>query len=214
MFLLGKKRPAEGRPTRDGTIAVTDPALRERIAFLGLTERDLGVIAAWRDACAAATDRLVDEFYAHILGARTPREILTRHSSVERQRPMLTRYVVTMFGGVVDDAYVAYRRRVGDVHDRIDLDSDWYVAMYEVIRRVLDETVAAAGATPEERRAFAAALGRLVQLDIALVLTALTDSRRARTDAMLDQSTRFAAEAVEVLGRLARRGLTARVSGD
>ncbi len=178
---FGKKRPAaSARAAARGSIGVTDPALRERISFLGLTERDLGVVAAWRDVCCAATDRLVDEFYAHIATSPTPKGILERHTSVERQRPMLTRYVLTMFDGVVDDAYAAYRTRVGQVHDQIDLDSNWYVAMYEVIRRVLNEAVAAAGASPDEARDFGAALARLVQLDLALAVTAPTGARSSR----------------------------------
>jgi methyl-accepting chemotaxis protein len=215
MFTLGRKRPVP-RPARaagDGCIAVSDSTLGERIAFLGLTERDLGIVSGWRDVCCATTDRLVDEFYAHIATSRTPKSILERHSSVERQRPMLTRYVLTMFDGRIDDAYAAYRRRVGQVHDQIDLDSNWYVAMYEVIRRVLNEAVAAAGAAPEERRVFEAALSRLIQLDIAMVVTALTDSRRAKIEGMLDQSTRFVTEAGDVLGRMSQRDLTRRMEG-
>ena len=169
----------EERTITPGIISVSSPDVRERLDFLGLTPEDLGVMARWRDVCEGGMDRLVDEFYAHMQSNRTTNGVLTQHSSVERQRPMLTRYVLTLFQGRIDDPYVEYRIRVGQVHDRIDLESNWYVAMYEVMRKVLVELVQEAGATPKELSRFMVALTRLLQVDIALVVTALADSRQA-----------------------------------
>jgi methyl-accepting chemotaxis protein len=168
----------EERPIAPGILSVSSPDIRERLDFLGLTPEDLGVMARWRDVCEAGMDRLVNEFYGHMQSNRTTHGILTQHSSLERQRPMLTRYVLTLFQGRVDDQYVEYRIRVGQVHDRIDLESNWYVAMYEVMRKVLVELVEEAGATPKEMARFMVALTRLLQVDIALVVTALADSRQ------------------------------------
>ena len=110
-----------------------------------------------------------------------------------------------MFDGRVDDAYVADRRTGSEVHDWIDLDAHWYVAMYKVVRRLVSECVAGAGATRDEREAFAAAFARLVQVDVALVVTALTDLRRHRVETMADEQTRFLAETGTVLDALAAR---------
>ena len=41
----------EKRVYRPGTISLTDADLRSRIGYIGLTETDLGVIAAWSDVC-------------------------------------------------------------------------------------------------------------------------------------------------------------------
>ena len=179
MALFGRKVVTE-RTYKKGEIRVSDSEALDRIRFVGLTEDDLGVIATWEAECRRVSDHLVDEFYAHIFSNATTKGILSEHSSVDRQRPMLTRYVLTMFGGRVDDQYLEYRKQVGRVHDRIDLDSNWYVAMYEVIRRVVEEGVAEAGASDVELVRFTKAFSKLIQVDIALVITALTDSRRAQ----------------------------------
>jgi hypothetical protein len=134
-----------------GFISVTDLEVRTRLQFLGLSEEDLGVIASWQAACRKTTDHLVDVFYDHIQKNPVTRDILLRHSSVERQRPMLTRYVLTMFSGRIDDEYVQYRRQVGNIHDDIDLDSNWYVSMYEMIRKVLVEAIIKEGATLKDQ---------------------------------------------------------------
>ena len=209
---------ARARPVKAGQISVSDPAVRERLAFIGLTEEDLGVVAAWSAACESALDPLVDEFYTKVLGTQTTRDILNRHSSVERQRPRLSAYIRTLFQGRVDDAYVEYRRRVGAVHDDIDLDSNWYIAMYDSIRRVLLGAVRAAGARGAELDRFSTALQRLIEVDMALVVTALTDSRRDKIERLSSEATRQREEAVgflraasEVLERVADRDLTARL---
>lgn len=212
------------RPERayaDGRLTVTDAVARDRIAFFGLTEADLGVIAAWKQACDAHMATLIDAFYAHVMGHGTTRAILQQHSSVERQRGLLGPYVQNMFAGIIDDRYVQHRRKVGGIHDDIELDSNWFVGMYEIIRREAIVAVDGAGASPRELRRFTDAFTRLLNLDVALVVTALTDSRRVKIEALhvddvrseRDAAFRFLDEADRVLGAMARNDLTQRVTG-
>jgi methyl-accepting chemotaxis protein len=212
MFGRFRKEEQE-RSYTTGVIAVTQPEVRERIRFIGLTEQDLGVIASWDATCRQVLDELVDEFYRHIMSTRQTSEVLHSHSSVERQRPMLTRYILTMFAGRIDDEYIEYRRRVGVIHDHIDLDSNWYVGMYEVIRRVLTRALVDAGAQPSELVTFAASLSRLIQVDIALVVTALTNSRRTKIEGINARADHFVREAGSVLERLSQRDMTVRMAG-
>jgi methyl-accepting chemotaxis protein len=157
---------------------------------------------------------MVDEFYRHIEGNATVARVLRQHTTVERQRPLLTGYVLAMFAGRIDDGYVAHRRKVGGIHERIALDSSRYVAMYEVLRQVLTEAVRQAGATRSERDRFAEALGRLFQLDVALVTTALEQARSGRAAALYTESRRFLGDLDSVIARVAEQDLTPRLEGD
>ena len=179
---------AGSKTYRPGQITVTDPRVRERIAFNGLTEDDLGVIQAWADECGAVLNGIIDNFYAHVQHNGNTKAILDQYTTVEKQRPRVIQYMKTFFGGRIDDQYVEYRRVVGGRHDDIDLDSNYYVAMYEVIREGLVQGVKDAGATPEELIRFQEALGRIVQVDIGLVVTALTDSRMAKMNTLKRES--------------------------
>lgn len=215
MFGILKSRNYE-----KGEIRVSDAATQTRLKFLGITEDDLGVIKAWSDVCKDSMDSLVDKFYAHILNNSETRDILQKHSTIERQRPMLTRYILTMFSGRIDDDYVKYRRHVGGVHDDIDLDSNWYVAMYKIIREVLVEAVAKNGASRKNLELFKNALSELIQVDIALVVTALTDSRLAKIEklneqakASYEEAKRFLDEEANVLEKVANRNLTEMMNG-
>jgi hypothetical protein len=97
------------RKYQNGQITVSDTAVRNRLNFLGLTEEDLGIIAAWENVCRKSLDRMVDKFHEHIQANRDTRAILLKHSSVERQRPMLSRYVLTMFSGHISDDHDALK---------------------------------------------------------------------------------------------------------
>lgn len=209
-----KRQQVVERSYPKGSITTTRSGVRERIDFFGLTEADLGVLTAWKDVAAAAMDELVDVFYAHIFANSTTKAIIDRHTTVERQRPRITAYLGTMFDGRISDQYLDFRQRVGRVHDDIDLDSNWYVAMYEVVRKVLVAKVAESGASEPEVRRFADSLGRLIQFDIALVMTSLTDSRRDKLEGIQKESDQFLDEAASVVERLGQRDLSARLRGD
>jgi len=210
----------QNRKSQPGQISVTDPNIRERLNFLRVTEYDLGVISAWSDVCKGDLEHLVDKFYEKILSHSETKQVLQKHSTVDRQRPMLTRYILTMFSGRVDDEYVNYRYVVGAVHDRIDLNSNWYIAMYEVIRESLVEAVKKAGATDHDLEAFRGAITRLVQADIAFVLTAQTDAYREKikiitgeAEEKYNEAKRFLDEEARVLEKVAVRNLTEVMSG-
>jgi methyl-accepting chemotaxis protein len=208
-------RDAVERSYPRGTITVTDPDVKRRLAFLQITEDDLGVIRVWETVCRDAAPAMIDAFYGHILQTRETAAILNAHSTVDRQRPLVTRYLMGMFTGSLDDGYVEYRRIVGKVHERIDLDSNWYVAMYEVIREHMLKAVREAGATTAELSRFQRAFDRLLQVDIAVVITALTDSRQQRVEELLrGEAARFLDAISLSLTALASGDLTTRVNGE
>jgi len=85
--------------------------------------------------------------------------------------------VLAMTSGVVDDAYVAHRRRAGRLHDAAGLGPDWFAAMYAVVRDGFVRAVRAASPTADELAAFEDGLSRLVLADLALLVPALVETR-------------------------------------
>jgi len=197
---LGARR---GRPHEAGTLTPTDPSVQRYIAFHGLTEEDLGLIRSWRERCPDLTDQVVARFYDKVMGEEETRATLERHSSVARQRPLLRRYLESLFSGVIDDDFVAYRVAVGVAHERIDLDVNWFVAMYDVVRSATVDVARAAGARGPELDRLRGALDRLLATDIGLCTSAVTRHSRARLVSAVAAS----------LERVARGDLTAEMSG-
>ncbi len=215
-----KKAHLSSTSHQQGQISVSDPRMAELLRFQGLSKTDLGVVAQWKEVLMASVDTLVDEFYEHIKSSPEAWTMVTTHSSIERQRPLITRYLASMCEGKIDDAYLAYRKKVGCVHDDIDLDSNLFVAMYEIIRRVSVSAVKSAGASSSEMIAFREAFGRLTQVDTALVLDALVASRREKMQAMAaevaaekDDALSFLNAMDSVLQQVESGDLSARVTG-
>ena len=192
-----------------GVISVSSPQDREKLNFIGITEEDLGIIKTWQDICLEVSDDLIDQFYDHVKKHSVTLNILNKYSSVERQRPLLTHYIKTFFNGKIDDQYLEYRRKVGVVHERINLDTSWYVAMYEIIRKVLVDALKVSCAHDEEVQEFSESFSRLVQADIAFVIQALSDARFEKiTNLQKEQEKTFKdlVEEVEILSSAGQKG--------
>lgn len=211
-WLWQKKVPAE-RDYRNGSIRVGDSSLRSQLAFMGITEDDLGVLATWSDVLDANLDRCLDAFYAHVMGQPETAAVIRKYTTVDAQKPLLARFMKTMWGGVIDDSYVEFRKRVGRRHDQIDLGTTWYLGMYEIIVRELTVIIAEAGATQPERDRFAGSLRRIVGFDVAQVIDALANEPKVRAQQMAQQQKKFVEDVGITLGEIAQKDLTSRVHG-
>ncbi|CAM2070516.1 Methyl-accepting chemotaxis protein (MCP) signalling domain-containing protein [Sulfidibacter corallicola] len=211
-FFRSKKKTE--RVIEPGIIRVKNPDIMIRVRYQRLTERDLGIIAYWYHQVEEDLDVVIDRFYDNLLSIKETKTILETHSTVQRQRPLLKRYLESMFSGVIDDNYVAYRQQIGDRHDYIKLETFWYVGQYEIIREALTSLVADKGATPQELIQFMASFGKLCHFDMSLVLEALAQSRLAKINAMAEESNLFIDEMAAVFQKLAKRDLTVRLTVD
>ena len=91
-----KKIQEQERAYQTGRISVSDGEIEKRLRFQGLSEKDLGVILTWAEVLRSQIDELCDRFYAHIQSNPITQDFLTRFTTVEKQRPLLTRYIMTM----------------------------------------------------------------------------------------------------------------------
>ena len=186
------KAKAIAYPT--GKITILDSTLRTKLQFSGVTEVELGIVQYWQATCVAAMEPLVDHFYQYILGSREAKAVIDTHTTVSRQRPLVARYIATFFDGVIDDAYVEYRRRVSVRHDDIDLDPFAYVAMYNLI---LDDVVAAVAKqkpAAEELERFRSAFSRIIQADISLVFDSILQARLKKSQNLVTEARERGAE--------------------
>jgi heme-based aerotactic transducer len=86
-------------------------------------------------------DAIVSEFYSRIPSIPALRDLVDRHSTVERLSQTLRRYVLDFTETTLDDSHVASRRRIAEVHYRIDLPLDAYQAQLQAIRQTWVEIV-------------------------------------------------------------------------
>lgn len=169
---------------RRGSIAVSDPAMRLRIEVVGVTEEVLGTILTFRDVFTAAMPSLVDAFYGRIVAIPAIAAIVLKHTTVEKNRPLVERYIATILEGRIDDAYLEYRKRVGAAHDNVDVPTTFYMSMYGVIEEHFVAAVQRAGLAPADFERVRDAILKIVRLDTALVMTAFGDARAAKVETL------------------------------
>lgn len=75
--------------------------------------------------------RIVDKFYKNLEVESSLMHIIQDNSSVERLKKTLRIHISEMFAGVVDEAYVAKRIKIAQVHLRIGLQPKWYMAAFQ-----------------------------------------------------------------------------------
>src|SRR5688500_1212746 len=75
-----------------GTLAGTDRALADGIAFIGLAEEDLGVLARWSAACAADRERIAGAVFTRAAAHPVLRDVLEAQLPTDRRLPLLTRH--------------------------------------------------------------------------------------------------------------------------
>ncbi len=166
-----------------GNIEVSDSRDATMLAYCGITTEALGLLGHFSATLKAAIPDMSDAFYVQIKSSHVA-EILEEFSSEERQRPLLVSYLESLFGGEINDRYIANRRRIGIAHDRVDLDPISYFGQYSVITKVAGSALLASGESAELVTEAMAALAALVAYDSALATEAYVQARDERVEAM------------------------------
>ncbi len=151
---------------------------------LGFGEADVVCLGRLREPLAPELPEVVDRFYEVIAANPRMRAVFTGDAQIERQKAHLLDWLRGMFSGIYDEAYWKIRERIGRTHVRIGLDQHYMVSMMGIIRTELDDRLRAAtdGWAVDERRAAWSAVGKILDLELAVMLSTYEEAfvRRAR----------------------------------
>jgi len=151
-------------------LKLDESEIASRRAFFMLGDDDLARLAKLRPLAERITDPIVEEFYALLLGHTDTRKFFGDEATIRRVKGKQRDYLLGLFAGKCDAAYVEDRLRVGAAHERIGLAPKWYLGAYrhylELIRRAFDEHIT----DPRESQASFISVQRIVFFDVALAL--------------------------------------------
>jgi len=173
------------------------PELEERIAFLDLNQSDLGLLAELRPALEQHAEALVAAFYGHLLSFPATRELLGDPEIRERLLHAQRKYLLSLAGPTLDDAFVEGRRQIGEAHKRVGLEPRWYLGSYALYLSLLIPFVNEA--YPQDScKAFSTivALQKILSLDAQIAMEAYIDLQQKQlqyfTDELASESRRLA----------------------
>jgi signal transduction histidine kinase len=127
-------------------------------------------LARLRPAIDKHADALVADFYRHLLSLPPTRNLLRDEEVAKRLLHVQREYLLSLAGPTLDEAYVAQRRRIGEVHARLSVEPTWVLGAYSLYLSLLIPVVAEA--VPDRMRGTLQALQRLLSLDASLALEA------------------------------------------
>jgi signal transduction histidine kinase len=130
------------------------------------------LLARLRDALDKHAEALVADFYRHLLSFPGTRNLLRDPEVTKRLLTVQREYLLSLAGPTLDDAYVAQRRRIGDVHARLGVEPTWVLGAYSLYLSLLIPVVIDAADDPASVRQTLQALQRLLFLDASLALEA------------------------------------------
>lgn len=107
-----------------------DRELARRRAIFELEDDDLARLLSLRPLAERWMAEIVDEFYGLLLRHPGTHRFLTDAALVRRLKQTQSVYLLELFDGRCDLAYVENRLRVGAAHERIGLEPKWYIAAY------------------------------------------------------------------------------------
>src|SRR5262245_66067585 len=104
--------------------------LELRLSYLGLRDEDLQALRQLREPLEKHADAFVGAFYRHLLSFQPTRELLRDPEVKNRLLASQRAYLLSLAGPVVDAAFVAERRRIGEPHARVGLEPRYYLGAY------------------------------------------------------------------------------------
>ena len=113
--------PPPGRPLGEAT-GLDEAQRAERLGFFELGPDDARALGAYRPLAEATVDRIVSDFYAHLLRVPELEQLLhAEPGRIAKLQGLQRAYFLSLSEGPFDPDYFESRLRVGDAHQRIGL---------------------------------------------------------------------------------------------
>ncbi|WP_054956972.1 globin-coupled sensor protein [Paenibacillus dakarensis] len=146
------------------------PVRLKQLDYLGLKDEDLLLLADHRHIFAKAVEEVVSRFYERIGTQPELMKIIDNTSTVDRLKETQRGYWMSLADGVVDEAYINNRIKIGQVHSRIGLSVDYYLGSYMVYLDIATDLLKQMA--PDQWIHVIHALSKMFNLDSQLVLEA------------------------------------------
>lgn len=156
---------------------------KKQLDYTGITEEDLKLLASHQPVFQKVVDQVVERFYAHIEKQPELMLIIERFSTIERLKNTQSEYWLSLCAGTIDEAFIQNRIRVGAVHSRIGLTTNWYLGMYMIYLDIAADLLK--NEVPSEWISVIHSLTKMFNFDSQLVLEAYDEKETAKIQSMV-----------------------------
>jgi signal transduction histidine kinase len=165
--------------------------LEQRLSFLDLRRDELELLRSLRGPLEKHADAFVGAFYRHLLSFEPTRALLRDPEVKARLLASQRGYLLSLAGPVIDEAFLAERRRIGEVHERVGLEPRFYLGAYALYFSLLTPIVLEAFARDTSRAAdVLVALQKLLMLDAQLAIETYIEREQRELHYLTDELAR------------------------
>lgn len=161
------------------------PERRRQLEYLGLKDQELLLLANHREVFKQVVEEVVGRFYDRIGTQPELMRIIGKTSTVDRLKETQRVYWMSLADGIVDDTYINNRIKIGQVHSRIGLSTDYYLGSYmaylDIAADLLQQIV------PDNWIHIVHALSKMFNLDSQLVLEAYNLKEKERIQTLVNE---------------------------
>ncbi|QJC50941.1 chemotaxis protein [Paenibacillus albicereus] len=162
-------------------------ARQKQLDYIGLKDEDLQLLRGAAPVFEAAAEGIVQALYEQIERQPELKALIERHSTLDRLKETQRRYFLSMTAGTIDERYFEERLKIGAIHSRIGLTSQWYLGTYMIYLDLASAHLAAA--LPDRWRMVLHALSKMFNLDSQLVLEAYERDEKAKLQRISDSQS-------------------------
>ncbi|NMO96007.1 globin-coupled sensor protein [Paenibacillus lemnae] len=161
------------------------PERQNQLNYIGLKEQELSLLSEHAGVFRSVVDEVVDRLYDRIESQPHLKDMIHRHSTVDRLKQTQREYWMSLTAGVVDDSYISNRILVGQIHSRIGLNTDYYLGTYmiylDIATQLLQQSI------PDRWTQVVHALSKMFNLDSQLVLEAYDLKEKENIQSLVDE---------------------------
>lgn len=173
----------------------------KQIEYTGITERDLKYLAECRPIFQEIVDEVVDRFYESVGKQAELIALISKFSTIDRLKETQRWYYMSLTDGVIDQAFIDNRIKIGAVHSRIGLTTNWYLGTYmayldistNVLQRVL----------PDNWQEVVHTLTKMFNLDSQFVLEAYNEQEQQKIQELADDRSEMLTTVTSAVQELA-----------
>lgn len=154
--------------------------LQKQVQMIGLTTEDLSVIKSLQPLVKQHIRAIVTQFYKTLEYEPSLMQIIRDNSSVERLKKTLTRHVIEMFNGVVDQSYFEQRYKIAIIHQRIGLEPKWYLCAFQDLLLTLISLIDQAFESKNDLSTAIQAVSKILSFEKQIVLEAYENENMKR----------------------------------
>lgn len=157
--------------------------LEMQLHMLDLTKDDFIIARSIQPLIKEDVHALVKQFYDNLYTNSDLIDIINTHSSLDQLQNSLRKHIVEMFSGVMNESFIAQRKRIANVHVDIGLTQKWYIASFNNLFNGIVESIVKQMTNQDDRYMVIQTVYKLLNLEQQVVLEAYDEEMNRRKEA-------------------------------